>query len=96
MKQFRFLFLGLVLALSVVAIGHATSQRHVILQTWYLISGGNPDNKNDYRTTSQGFDCNGDLTICSIQADDDGTGKPDLVYGAVSTNQSLYSATHRN
>lgn len=95
MKQFRFLFLGLVLAASVVAIGHATVQRHVMLQTWYLIDGGDPDDPDDYRASTQGFSCDGQLTVCSIQAEND-NGKPDLAFGSVTGHLSSYSATKHN
>ena len=95
MKHFKSIFLGLVLAASVIAIGHATVQRHVVLQTWYLIDGGDPDDPADYRSGTQGFSCDGQATICSIQAEND-NGQPDLSFGSVTLHQSSYNATKHN
>jgi hypothetical protein len=95
MKRFRFLLIGMVLALSVIAVGHAASQRHVVLQTWYLVSGGDPTNPDDYSGSDQGFNCGGALTICSIQAANV-SGKPDLSAGDPRTNQAAYTSTFHN
>ena len=95
MKRFRFLLIGMVLALSVIAVGHAAIQRNVVLQTWYLVASGDPTDPNDYRGSDQGFNCGGIATVCTIQAANV-SGKPDLSAGDPSVNQSAYSTTFHN